>query len=175
MKICVTGLGYVGSVVAAGLAIAEHDVIGVDVGQEKVDGYRHGPIPIYEPALPPLIQAACNSGKLRILHTSEVSEPLGDVIFITTGTPTSEGGAADLSQVRSALAWIKERQPEGGFLVMKSTVPPGTGVRLLGSVLQDTGFDYISNPEFLREGQAVSDWFHPDRIVIGNYPRIARA
>ena len=96
-----------------------------------------------------------------------MSEPYWDVVVITTGTPTIETGAADIRQVHSALNWIKEKQPTGGVVVMKSTVPPGTGVRLAETLLGDTAFDYVSNPEFLGAGQAVHDWFHPDRIVIG--------
>ena len=167
MKVSVIGLGHVGSVVAAGLATAGHDVVGIDSDSKKVNAYCHGVVPIYEPDLSDLINKALSQEKLRFFHTSEVSEPLGDVIFITTGTPTSETGAADLGQVRSALDWIKEKQPGGGVIVMKSTVPPGTGVRLLETLLNNSGFEYISNPEFLREGQAVYDWFHADRIVIG--------
>ena len=101
------------------------------------------------------------------MHCDEVDEPLGDVVMVTTGTPTNETGAADLSQVRSALTWIRERENGGSVIVVKSTVPPGTGVRLCDTILRDTTFRYVSNPEFLREGEAVHDWFNPDRIVIG--------
>lgn len=167
MKVSVIGLGHVGSVAAAGLATKGHDVTGIDSDSNKVNAYRHGVVPLYEPDLSDLINKLTGQEKLRFLHTSEVSEPLGDVVMVTAGTPTSETGAADLGQVRSALDWIKEKQPGGGVIVMKSTVPPGTGVRLLETVLNNSGFEYISNPEFLREGQAVYDWFHPDRIVIG--------
>ena len=167
MKVSVIGLGHVGAVAAAGLACEGHDVIGIDNDNQKVNAYCHGEVPIYEPGLSDLINRALSQKKLRFFHTGEVSEPLGDVILITTGTPTSEAGAADLGQVKSALDWIKEKQPGGGVIVMKSTVPPGTGVRLLETLLNNSGFEYISNPEFLREGQAVYDWFHPDRIVIG--------
>jgi len=153
--------------VAAGLASEGHDVTGIDSDSKKVKAYRSGVVPVYEPDLSDLINKALYQEKLRFFHTSEVSEPLGDVIIIATGTPTGEAGAADLGQVRSALDWIKEKQPGGGVIVMKSTVPPGTGVRLLETLLNNSGFEYISNPEFLREGQAVHDWFHPDRIVIG--------
>ena len=161
------GLGYVGSVASAGLAKAGHDVIGVDIDLDKVSTYREGIVPIYEPGLSEMIHDAFDRGSLRFLHTDEVSEPLGEVIVVATGTPMAETGAADLRQVRSALAWIIDKQSGGGIIVMKSTVPPGTGVRLKKTVLHDARFRYVSNPEFLREGQAVQDWFHPDRIVIG--------
>ncbi|MCH7786412.1 MAG: UDP-glucose/GDP-mannose dehydrogenase family protein [Chloroflexi bacterium] len=167
MKISIIGLGYVGSVAAAGLASDGHDVLGIDVSAEKVNGYRKGDIPIYEAGLSELVNEAVSRGNLRFLHPSEVSEPLGDVILIAVGTPTTDTGAADLSQVRSAIAWVKEKQPDGGVIVVKSTIPPGTGERLCASMLNGSPFKYVSNPEFLREGQAIWDWFHPDRVVIG--------
>jgi UDPglucose 6-dehydrogenase len=86
---------------------------------------------------------------------------------IATGTPPSGKGAADLSQVISAVAWVVARQKNRTVIVMKSTVPSGTGLRLIQTMLKGTSLQYVSNPEFLREGQAVWDWFHPDRIVIG--------
>lgn len=168
MRVSVIGLGYVGSVAAAGIATAGHDVTGVDLDWGKIDCYRSGAVPFYEPGLADLIADARGLEKLRFLHTSEVSESLGDVIILAMGTPTSQTGAADLRQVHEALGWIKERQPQGSVIVMKSTVPPGTGVRLLETLLAGTGLQYVSNPEFFREGQAVFDWFNPDRIVLGS-------
>ena len=167
MKVSVIGLGHVGSVAAAGLAFMGHDVIGIDSDRKKVNAFRQGVVALYEPDLSDLMNKTLGLKKLRFFHTSEVAEPLGDAIIITAGTPASEAGAADLGQVRSALDWIKKMQPSGGVIVMKSTVPPGTGVRLSKTILNESDFEYISNPEFLREGQAVYDWFHPDRIVIG--------
>ncbi len=167
MKVTVIGLGYVGSVAAAGLASDGHDVLGIDVSAERIDSYRKGDVPIYEAGLAELVSEAVSRGNLRFLHPSEVSEPLGDAILVAVGTPTSSTGAADLSQVRSAITWVKENQPDGGVIVVKSTVPPGTGERLRASMLKDSPLKYISNPEFLREGQALWDWSHPDRVVIG--------
>jgi UDPglucose 6-dehydrogenase len=167
MKIGVLGLGRLGSVAAAGFAFGGHDVVGVDIDAERVDSYRQGSVPIYEPGLPELINQGMANGKLSFINTSEVSAPIGDIIVITTGTPAAANGSTDLSQVHSAIAWAKKHQPNGGVVVMKSTVPPGTGGRLADTVLKHSGFEYISNPEFLGEGQAVHDWFHPDRIVIG--------
>ena len=167
LKICVVGLGHVGAVAAAALATSGHDVLGVDIDRNKVQGYCNGAAPIYEPGLDELVRDALRNGNLRFQHADEVDGPLGDVILITTGTPTNETGGADLTQVRSALLWTIEKQPGDGVIVMKSTVPPGTGAFICESILHDTSFRYISNPEFLREGQAVGDWFQPDRIVIG--------
>lgn len=162
------GLGYVGSVAAAGLAAAGHEVLGIDIDVEKVTSLRGGEIPFYEPGLSELVRTSIKRNNLRILHSGEEMEPLGEIIFICVGTPSTATGSVDLGYVKEALSWVTRRQPEGGIIVMKSTVPPGTGMRLFESHLRDTKFDYISNPEFLREGQALNDWFHPDRIVLGS-------
>ena len=165
MKVSVVGLGYVGSVVAVGPAAGGHDVLGIDLDVAKVTALRDGKPPIYEPALQELLRKVAGRNKVRFLHTDEVSESLGRAIIVCTGTPAT--GGADLGQVRSALSWIAEKQPDDGVIAMKSTVPPGTGIRLRESALRSCRLQYASNPEFLREGQAVSDWFNPDRIVIG--------
>ena len=168
MKVTVIGLGYVGSVAAAGLAAGGHQVLGIDVDHRRVNAYRDGNVPIYEPELDRMISDLASEGdRLRFLHTDEVNEDLGDVVVIATGTPPGEKGASDLSQVISAVAWVIEKQKNRSVIVMKSTVPAGTGLRFIQSMLEGTSLQYVSNPEFLREGQAVWDWFHPDRIVIG--------
>lgn len=167
MKVSVIGLGYVGSVAAAALASSGHDVLGIDVDPEKVELYRQGHAPFYEPGLADLVAKGVANGKLRFTLPDQVDEPLGEVIVIATGTPTAASGGADLKYVNSAIDWIKTAQPSGGIIMMKSTVPPGAGLRLSKTALKDSGFDYISNPEFLREGQAIADWFQPDRMVIG--------
>lgn len=160
MRIGVVGLGYVGSVAAACLAKVGHDVLGVDRDRQRLQD------PPYEPYLNRLLGLYTSKRNLRLLHTSEVSDPLGEVILICTGTPSNVTGLVDLSQVKSAIEWVKTKQTSG-TLVMKSTVPPGTGNQIITGLLSDTSFSYVSNPEFLREGTAVHDWFHPDRIVIG--------
>ena len=101
------------------------------------------------------------------MHRDGFAGPLGEVALVATGTPLGEEGAADLNQVRSALMWIKDRPCGGTTAVMKSTVPPGTGQRVADRELNGLELRYVSNPEFLREGQAIRDWQHPDRIVIG--------
>ena len=167
MKVTVIGLGYVGSVAAAGFASADHEVLGIDVDEKRVEAMNRGVAPIYEPGLSDIIHRSIKSGNLRFATTSEADEQLGEVVIIATGTPMSESGAADLSQVYSAIDWAKGRMSDGDVVVMKSTVPPGTGVRLKDLLKNGTTISYVSNPEFLREGQAIDDWFNPDRIVVG--------
>ena len=167
MKTTVIGLGYVGTVAAAGLASVGHDVLGVDIDQVRVHELKSGNLPLYEPGLGELIADSVSSGKLRFMRCDEVDESLGDVALIAAGTPQSTGGAVDLRQVRSALSWIVDECRSDALILMKSTVPPGTGVKLISQELEGASEGYVSNPEFLREGHAVADWKHPDRIVIG--------
>jgi len=167
MNITIIGLGYVGAVAVAALAKAGHKVLGVDVNSDKVAAFKQGVCPFYEPDLSNLISVGLAAGRLRFHCLDEVDEPLGEIILVAVGTPTQPYGGTDLSQVYSAIHWIKEHNPGRAVLVMKSTIPPGTGVRLMAEELADSQLKYVFNPEFLREGQAVHDWFHPDRIVIG--------
>ncbi|MBI4305709.1 MAG: UDP-glucose/GDP-mannose dehydrogenase family protein [Chloroflexi bacterium] len=167
MKVTVIGLGYVGSVAAAGLAAAGHDVVGVDIDRARVKAFTAGRVPIYEPDLGKIVAEGMASRHLLFRHADEFVGSAGDVVLVATGTPPTPTGAADLDQVRAAIAWVKTAQPRGCVIAVKSTVPPGTGRRLKETLLRHNSFQYVSNPEFLREGQAVHDWFHPDRIVIG--------
>ena len=175
MNITVIGLGYVGAVAVAALSKASHNVLGVDIDQRKVSAFQQGICPFYEPELSKLISSGLAAGRLRFHHLEEVKEPLGEIILVAVGTPTQPYGGTDLSQVHSAIRWIKERNPGKAVLVMKSTVPPGTGFRLMAEELADSQLRYVFNPEFLREGRAVHDWFHPDRIVIGGEDEEATA
>ena len=170
MKITVIGLGYVGAVAAGGLADTGHQVVGVDIDRQRVLSLSSGSIPIYEPGLEPRIAAGISNGNLRFVHVDEFREHIGDVALVATGTPPRETGAADLSQVKDALDWIKSRPHDNLVVLMKSTVPPGTGCRIMSEDLRGTDIRYASNPEFLREGRAVQDWDSPDRIVIGAEP-----
>lgn len=170
MNITVIGLGYVGAVVASGLAAAGHAVLGIDIDRERLATLQAGKVHLYEPGLEDRVADGVRSGRLRFLHPDDVDEPLGAAAVIATGTPPTASGAADLSQVKSAVGWIKSKAPRDLVVVMKSTVPPGVGQRLLQNDLHGTGIRYASNPEFLREGRAVADWDAPDRIVIGVGP-----
>ena len=163
-------MGYVGAVAAAGLADAGHQVLGVDIDRSRVHALSSGNIPIYEPGLESRIASRVSAGNLGFRHPDDVCGSIGDIVLIATGTPPRQSGAADLSQVKSALDWIMSKPHDDLILVMKSTVPPGTGCKILGEDLRGTGIRYACNPEFLREGQAVRDWDSPDRIVIGAEP-----
>ena len=168
MKVSVIGLGYVGAVLASGLARAGHHVLGVDVNASRVAafGAPENGIPIYEPGLAERLAQGVRAGRLTFRHPDDLDESLGEAAVIATGTPPLESGAVDMSQVRSAIDWIKSRRPDNLVVVMKSTVPPGTGSRIARE-LAGHGIRYASNPEFLREGRAIADWDSPDRVVIG--------
>ena len=166
MNITVLGLGHLGTVVAAGLAMAGHRVTGVDIDRQRIEALRYGKSPLHEPGLGAWLMGELHSGNLRFLHRDDTEGHLGDIVLIATGTPPTDGGAADLDQVWDALAWLKFFDLQDVVLVMKSTVPPGTGEAVLKDI-QGTGARYVANPEFLREGQALQDWRSPERIVVG--------
>lgn len=170
MKLSVIGLGYVGCVAASGLAAAGHHVLGIDIDHNRIRALQDGIAPVYEPGLQARITAAVREGNLRFAHPDHVAEPLGAAALIATGTPPSHDGGADLTQVRAAINWIKSQNPRDLVVVMKSTVPPGAGARILRDSLADCGIRYAANPEFLRAGHALADWDAPDRIVIGAEP-----
>ena len=175
MKITVVGLGRLGTVAAAGLAAAGHEVMGLDVDERRVRTLRDGRIPFFEPGLQEYLASAGDRGNLRFLQVEGFAGRMGDIVLITVGTPAAVGGKPDLRQVRAALAWIRGQQPRGLVLVMKSTVPPGSGEDFIHNDLEGLDVDYVASPEFLREGRALKDWFHPDRIVLGAGPRSEKA
>ena len=167
MKITVVGLGHLGTVAAAGLAMAGHQVTGVDIDRRRIRQLQEGAAPIYEPGLGQWMADGVDRGCLSFFHVNEFTGPLGEVVMVTVGTPATDKGEADLRQVRSALAWVRGRNPGNLVLVMKSTVPPGSGAAFLQQDLKGSDIAYVANPEFLREGRALHDWRSPDRIVIG--------
>ena len=167
MRITVFGLGHLGTVAAGGLAAAGHDVMGLDIDEQRVQALRAGRMSIYEPELRECVASGVDRGNLQFSRIDEFAGPLGDIALVATGTPATPYGEADLTQVRSALAWIKSRRPIDLTIVMKSTVPPGSGTTFVHQDLKGTNACYVSNPEFLREGRALQDWFFPDRIVVG--------
>ncbi|HUK77240.1 MAG TPA: UDP-glucose/GDP-mannose dehydrogenase family protein [Thermoleophilia bacterium] len=164
----VIGVGYVGLVTAVCVAHLGHQVVCLDVDEAKVAALRDGRVPIYEPGLEDLMVGARD----RLSFTTSYDElcECARVLFIAVDTPPSPSGDADLSRVESVVREIVAHDGER-LLVMKSTVPVGTGERVVAE-LQAAGassIGYVSNPEFLREGAAVDDVLHPDRIVIGSY------
>ena len=167
LRVTVIGLGHVGTVAAVCLAHMGHDVTGVDTDHERIRYLGSGEIPFCEPGLLEMMEEAIALERLRFSHSSDCVEPLGKVALVATGTPPGADGAVDLRQVKSALAWVKERWSAKTTVVMKSTVPPGTGQRLLAGDMRQLRASYVANPEFLREGMAIHDWQRPDRIIVG--------
>lgn len=171
-RISVIGTGYLGATHAAAMAELGFDVIGVDADPLKVDALARGDVPFYEPGLPELLRQHVRTG--RLTFTSSVSDAvaMADVHFICVGTPQKRGSnAADLTYVEQATAEVARNLTHDGLIVGKSTVPVGTAARLRELIDDVRGdgphADLIWNPEFLREGKAVADTLHPDRIVLG--------
>ena len=174
MRVAIFGTGYVGLVTGTCLAEVGHDVVCVDIDQAKVDGLERGIIPIYEPGLEPMVKANHASG--RLAFTTEAAKAIdhGEVIFIAVGTPPDEDGSADLQYVLAVARTIGRHLARPAVVVNKSTVPVGTADKVHAAIAEELAargreiaFDVVSNPEFLKEGDAVADCMRPDRIVIG--------
>jgi UDPglucose 6-dehydrogenase len=172
--IAVLGTNYVGLVTAACLAQLGHTVIGIDIDPLKVARLERGQLPIYEPGLEGLVLEQLGAGRLRFTLDYAETVPRAAFAFICVGTPSGPDGNADMSQVRAATESLARHVLAGAHLVVinKSTVPVGSG-QWMQTLLDARGrrsganFSVVSNPEFLREGSAVSDFQHPDRIVLG--------
>lgn len=176
MKITVIGCGYVGLVTAACLAGFGHTVTGVEKDPAKVSALKEGSIPFYEEDLAPLVAAGLENKKLFFQEKIDESIAGAEVVFIAVGTPSLRNGAADLRQVFKAAAEIAPYLKKYTVVVNKSTVPVGTAKRvqeiIKANLTAKVSFAVVSNPEFLREGKAVNDFFRPDRVVVGtNSPR----
>jgi UDPglucose 6-dehydrogenase len=171
MKIAVIGTGYVGLVTAAGLAEFGHDVIGADKVADKIRRITQGEVPIFEPGLDKLLAGNLKRGNLRFSHDLSRTIQAADVIFVCVGTPPQDDGSADMSQIEEVSRMIAENLNGYKVVVEKSTVPVKTSqwIKRIISLYKknDVSFDVASNPEFLREGSAVSDFLNPDRIIIG--------
>jgi len=172
VKLAVIGCGYVGLVSGSCLAEAGHDVVATDNDASRIATLQAGKIPIYEPNLDKVLDVVVREGRLRF--TSDCAEAVrgADIIFICVGTPPTESGEADLSAIDNVARLIAKESQSPKLVIEKSTVPAQTGEQLkraLHVYARDAGakFRVASNPEFLREGTAVEDFFHPDRIVIG--------
>jgi UDPglucose 6-dehydrogenase len=175
MKISIVGAGYVGLVTGGCLAELGHQVMCIDSDADKVATLNAAGLPIYEPGLQELMTR--NRAEGRIHFTTDMAQAVehGEVIFIAVGTPSKEDGSADLQHVLAVATQIGRHLKKFKVIVNKSTVPVGTAYRvqkclqdeLLKRGIQESLFEVISNPEFLKEGAAIKDFMHPDRIVIG--------
>jgi len=170
-KICIIGTGYVGLVSGAGLADFGNDVVCTDIDQAKIDMLNDGQIPIYEPGLKELVDRCVHTKRLTFSADVETSVHDAEVIFIAVGTPMGDNGEADLRAVEAVATTIAKNMDSYKIICTKSTVPVGTGAHLEALIRAECGdeteFDVVSNPEFLREGSAVKDFLNPDRVVLG--------
>jgi len=169
--IAIIGTGYVGLVSGSGISDFGHKVICADIAEEKIKVLQAGKMPIYEPGLDELVDR--NIKAERLSFSTDVGKTIRDseVIFIAVSTPQSENGEADISAVKAVAKTIGQNLNSRKVVCTKSTVPIGTG-KLVTSIINENNpekmeFDYVSNPEFLREGSAVKDFLWPDRLVIG--------
>lgn len=174
MKLSIIGTGYVGLVSGACLAEIGNEVVCIDINEQKINNLKKGIIPIYEPGLEEIIER--NTKHNRLFFSTNLNEAIqgSEAIFIAVGTPPGEDGSADLKYVLEVAKEIGQSLNEYAVIIMKSTVPVGT-VESVKNLIQDelnkrncqVGFDVASNPEFLKEGDAVNDFLKPDRIIIG--------
>ena len=175
MRIAIFGTGYVGLVTGACLAEMGNHVLCIDVDAAKVEGLRQGRIPIFEPGLAPMVQRNRAAGLLDFSTDAAAGVAHGEALFIAVGTPPDEDGSADLRHVLTVAASIGRHLDRYAVVVNKSTVPVGTAERVRATIAQAlaargaaVAFDVASNPEFLKEGDAVNDCMRPDRIIIGS-------
>lgn len=174
MKIAVVGTGYVGLVTGTCLSDLGNDVYCVDVDEQKIKDLTQGRLPIYEPGLEQLVKANYKAGNLKFTTDIRRAVIASDICFIAVGTPMGEDGSADLKYVLQVAEGIGTYMEHHMYVIDKSTVPVGTAKKVREKIREELDkrgssltFDVISNPEFLKEGTAVSDCFKPDRIVIG--------
>ncbi|HEY1279654.1 MAG TPA: UDP-glucose/GDP-mannose dehydrogenase family protein [Acidimicrobiales bacterium] len=166
-RIAVVGTGYVGLTTGACFAHLGHDVVCADIVPEKVDRLSRGEIPIVETGLENLVADGLRSGRLRFVLGAASAVADAEFVYLCVPTPEGLDGAADLSYLEAAAAEIRDLLIEGAIVVNKSTVPVGS-TKVVERVLRRPDVAVVSNPEFLREGTAVHDFLHPDRIVVGS-------
>jgi UDPglucose 6-dehydrogenase len=174
MKVGIIGSGYVGLVAAACFAEMGNDVVCVDVDQSKIEKLKEGIIPIYEPGLSALVRDNFAKGSLKFSIDINDALSFSEVIFIAVGTPMGDDGSADLKYVLQVAQSIGENMEHHLVIVDKSTVPVGTADKVTTKIQsaldkRDSAltFNVVSNPEFLKEGAAINDFMHPDRVVVG--------
>jgi UDPglucose 6-dehydrogenase len=178
MKICVVGSGYVGLVTGACLADFGMEVTGVDKDAAKVEVLRGGEIPIYEPGLKTLVRQNMEAGRLKFTTELGPAVEEAQAVFIAVGTPSLPDGSANLQFIEEVAASIGSHLNGFKAIITKSTVPIGTGKLIEGIVREQAGpgqdFAVVSNPEFLREGSAIEDFMHPERVIVGTSDPRAR-
>jgi UDPglucose 6-dehydrogenase len=171
MKLAVIGTGYIGLVTGVCLAKLGHAVTCVDKDAAKIKSLLHGHVPIFEPGLAEMLAETLQAGKLAFTTDTQAAVRDSEAVFIAVGTPTAEDGqSSDLTFVFGVAREIAPALNDFKVIIMKSTVPVGTGAQFADAVkaqMPDADFEVASNPEFLREGAAISDFMAPDRIVIG--------
>ncbi|MCQ9207556.1 MAG: UDP-glucose/GDP-mannose dehydrogenase family protein [Omnitrophica bacterium] len=176
MNICIIGTGYVGLVTGACFADLGNRVFCVDSDRKKIDSLKRGVVPIYEPGLEEMVRGNMKKGRLSFSTNIKESVKKSTIIFICVGTPSAESGEPDLTALEAVAREIAKSMNSYKLIVEKSTVPVETGewvkrtidtLFASGAKKREGGFDVASNPEFLREGSAIKDFKHPDRIVIG--------
>ena len=174
LKVSVIGTGYVGLVTGTCLAELGNDVVCLDIDAAKVASLQSGHVPIYEPGLEEMVARNVAAGRLRFTTDPTAAAQHGDFHFIAVGTPPTEDGSADVKYVHAAAKNIGAHMNRFGVIIDKSTVPVGTGDQVreivageLAARSADFGFSVVSNPEFLKEGAALEDFMHPDRVVVG--------
>ena len=174
MKIAIVGTGYVGLVTGTCFAEIGVDVYCVDTNAEKIDSLNKGIIPIYEPGLEEMVLRNAKSGRLKFTTSLENCLNEVDIVFSAVGTPPDEDGSADLSYVLSVARTIGRNMTKYTLVVTKSTVPVGTAKKVRDAIQEELNargvcldFDVASNPEFLKEGNAIADFMSPDRVVVG--------
>ncbi len=175
MRVAIFGTGYVGLVTGACLAEVGNHVVCVDIDADRIRRLDQGEVPIFEPGLEPLVRQNISGGRLSFTTDADVAVDHGEIIIVAVGTPSDEDGSADLRHVIAAATAIGDRLQKSTVVVNKSTVPVGTADLVLAVIserLQARGLDFpievVSNPEFLKEGNAVNDCMRPDRIVVGS-------
>jgi UDPglucose 6-dehydrogenase len=172
-RICVIGgTGYVGLVTATGLAEMGHQVMALDIDRQRIENIHQGVLPIYEEGLEELVRKNLAAGRLHFTLDISAAVEGAEILFIAVGTPAKEDGEADLSQVIMVAENLVTVMKGYHVITIKSTVPVGT-FEMVANIFSSQGkrrgkdYDLVSNPEFLREGKAVYDFFHPDRVVVG--------
>ena len=174
MRVSIAGSGYVGLVSGAGLSDVGHHVVCMDIDEARVDGLKNGVVPIFEPGLEKMLRVNSSQGRLEFTSSIARAVEHAEVLFIAVGTPPEEDGSADLSHVLAVAAAVGEQLEKPLLVVVKSTVPVGTCAKVRDVITEklnergvEVEFSVASNPEFLKEGAAISDFMKPDRIVVG--------